>query len=237
MVKHGKKALEFIEKLGNEIIQCDMKCRGVENNQSDGYYPRLFYLDPETASEIEILVVGENPGNSTLLEREFYKTLAERNNVRITTFKDCQRVWRTIIKEHDYYRRPKHLLKQLGLNPKGILFAEVAFCEKIDPTKSIPKETFKHCCNRFLSKIIALVPEQKYILCLGAKAFKYTIELPGRSERKLIVAYHPTGSWKFANYFEKGEAKKVTERSLKKEIIAEFKERESSKKTYVFKIK
>lgn len=232
-----KKIIDAIEILGNEIVQCKEKCKGIENNQSEGYYPRTFFLDPEDSDKIEILVVGENPGNSTCLEREFYKVLAEQSRAKVATFKDCQIVWRSIAKEHDFYQRPKHLLKQLGLNPNGVLFAEVVFCEKSYSTRSVPKKTFEKCCNRFLRKIITLVPEEKYVLCLGKKAFHYTRKLPESARRKLIAAYHPTGSRIFANYFEKEKGKKVIERRLKKKILTDFKEIEASNEPYIFEIK
>jgi len=237
VVKNRKKIFEVIEKLGNEIVQCKAKCKGIENNQRDGYYPRIFFLDPENASEIEVLVVGENPGNSAFLEREFYKVLSERNRAKVAMFKDCRRVWRTIVKEHDYYLRPKHLLKQLGLNPKGTLFAEVVFCEKSHSTGRIPNKTFEKCCNRFLRKIVKLVPEKKYILCLGTNAFVYTRNMPESAHKKLIAAYHPTGSRIFANYFEKEKGKKIIGRRLKRKILTDFRALEASNKPYMCKIR
>jgi len=225
---------KIIEDLGTKIIQCREKCEGINNNQKEGYYPRAFFLDQEDDPQVEILIVGENPGNSNCLEREFYKTLAERNEDKIATFKDCQRVWRSIAKQHDYYQRPKHLLKELGLSLNGILWAEVVFCEKSPSSGKLP-ETFKTCSDRFLKEIVKLLPERKYLVCLGMTALKYVIKLTNSNQWKVIGVYHPTGSRVFANYFEKKG--RVTERKLKKKILKSFKELEDSHEPYVCKVK
>jgi hypothetical protein len=44
---------------------------------SDGYYPRAFFLNPRDVPEVEVAIVGKNPGYSSPLEREFYKVLGE----------------------------------------------------------------------------------------------------------------------------------------------------------------
>lgn len=230
-----KEIVKTVEEMGTEIIRCGQKCKGVENNQDEGYYPRAFFLDTDYDSQVEVAIIGENPGNSSCLEREFYKALAERNEDKIVTFNDCQRVWRSIAKQHDYYLRPKHLLKELGLNLNGILWGEVVFCEKSSTTRKIPEETFEKCSTLFLSKIAKLLPERKYIVCLGTKAFEYVKNLPGRDRWKVIMVYHPTGSRVFANYFEKERGKKVIERKLKKKILEDFKKLEVSQKSYMCK--
>jgi hypothetical protein len=230
----SEELIEIIEKLGTDIIQCNEKCEGVENNQKEGYYPRALFLEPKNATQVEVLLIGENPGNSSCLEREFYKVLAEKKDSELASFKDCQRIWRSIAKEHDYYQRPKHLLKELGLNFNGILWAEIVFCEKSRST--IPKKTFKKCSSRFLTRITQLLSEGKYVVCLGNTAFQYVRNLPQSNQWKVINVYHPTGSYIFANYFEKETNKTVTERRLRKKIFDEFKKIEESQKSYLIKI-
>lgn len=230
-----------IEELGTEITLCRETCEGVKRLQGEGYYPRVFFLEPEGSPRVNVVIVGENPGNCGRLEREFYKALAERREDKIATFEDCQRVWRSIA-EHEYFQRPKHLLKELfGKEVNGILWAEVAFCEKFDPAKKIPKETFEKCSDRFLVKILELLPGGGHVLCLGRTAFKYAKRLQKQNQWedrwKVIRTYHPTGARAFANYFEEGKGKKVIERRLQEDIKTKFRKLESSQKSYMWKLK
>ncbi|MCK4243398.1 hypothetical protein KAX03_00810 [Candidatus Bathyarchaeota archaeon] len=230
-----KKIGDRIEDLGNRIVRCRERCEGVKNKQDEGYYPRVFFLDPEDASQVELVIVGKNPGKSTRLERKFYLTLAERNPDRIATFKDCQRVWRSIADEHNYFLKPRHLLKELGLNLNGLLWAEVAFCEKSDSVGKVPEKTFRKCSNCFLTEILKLLSDRKYVVCLGEKAFQYVKNLPNSNRLKVIRVHHPTGARIFANYFQKANKKeniRVTERKLKREILDRFRTIEDNNKPY-----
>lgn len=226
-----------VKRLGTEIINCREKCDGVEDKQEAGYYPRAFFLDPEDAPRIEVAVIGENPGNSSCLEREFYKVLAERGETKFATFEDCQRVWRSIGMEHDYYQRPKHLLQELGLSLNGVLWAEVVFCEKSSSATTIPEKTFERCSRSFLARIGGLVSERRHVLCLGSTAFRYVRKLPRSHRWKIIGVYHPTGSRVLANYFKKENGKKVSERKLKPEILEKFRNLETSQESYACRIK
>jgi hypothetical protein len=80
-------AVDAIERLGTEQIRCDSECQEVEClRQKDGYYPRAFFLDPESkASEVEVSIVGKNPGKSKSRERQFYKIMAEQHEDRRAT--------------------------------------------------------------------------------------------------------------------------------------------------------
>ena len=223
------KLAETVENLGNKIIRCREKCTGVRNDQENGYYPRAFFLEPGDAQEIKVAIIGKNPGNATCLEREFYKAMAERNADNIATYKDCLRIWRSISEDAAYFRRPRHLLKEIGLEASGILWAEIVFCEKSNP---IPKETFRKCRLRYLEKIAGLLQKGTYVICLGGRAYEHIKGLPESDMWKIIGIYHPTGSRVFANYFEKEKGKKVTERKLKKEFCEEFRKLEEKYKSY-----
>jgi len=237
MISPNKKLVRTIEELATRIIQCGEKCEGIENNQKEGYYPRAFFLDPESTPQIDVAIIGENPGNSSCLEREFYLALAERDASEFATFEDCWRVWKSIAKQHDYYQRPKHLLKELGLSLKGILWAEVVFCEKSPSIKRIPGKTFEKCFSRFLTEVAKLLLETKYVVCLGTTAFQYVKNLPHSDQWKMISVYHPTGSRVFANYFKKEKGKKVTERKLRNKILKDFKQLENSHERYACKVR
>jgi len=237
MTNSSKETFEIIEDLGNRIIRCQEKCDGVENNQEKGYYPRAFFLEPENANQVQVAVIGENPGNSSCLEREFYKALAERNDSGHATFGDCQRVWRSIAEQHDYYKRSRHLLQELGLDLNGLLWTEIVFCEKSLSARRIPRETYDTCVSRFLKEIVKLVPKRKHVVCLGKSAFEYVRTLSERDIWKVIGVDHPTGSFVFANYFKKESGKKVTERKLKQRLGSKFSQLEKSQETYIWNMR
>lgn len=195
---------------------------------SKSFLPRT-----KDASNIEVAVVGKNPGYSTFLERTFYRYLAGEN--RKCTFKDCQIVWRSIAADHDYYERPRNLLRKLGVNLSGVLWAEAVFCEKDKSSskRNFPPETFEKCSQNFLKYIIQLVPEGKYIVCLGQEAFEWVgkIESSMNNPHKVISVYHPTGNYpRFSKYFEKYEGNGF---ELKKGIREEFDKLKGSKKSFI----
>jgi len=209
----------------------------VNRNQQAGYYPRAFLLQPKNASSVEVAIIGENPGNSDCLEREAYRIMAERRESGRASLEDCQRIWNCFLEEGFYYLRPRHLLKQLGLSLDAILWAEAVFCEE-KPGSTIPDETFEKCGARFLREIVKLVPEGRYIICLGERAYESVSNFEN-NQHKVIGVYHPSGKRsvaKFAKYFEEGTKKLITNRKIKEEIFDAFKTLEGSgkKSYYVF---
>ena len=199
---------DLIDRIGTEIIRCDEKCEGVICDQVKGYYPRVFFLYPNNSCEVNVVIVGKNPGSSPPLEREFYKALAEHRQDKIATYKDCLRVWNACT-QIEYFQRPLHLLKELGLPQTGILWAEVVFCES--KSKRIPRAVLNRCRERFLGRIlnIEILAKGKHVLCLGKVALENVRELTDKMKMwKIVGVYHPTGTRTFANYFDgKGEGK------------------------------
>jgi hypothetical protein len=221
------KVIDPIERIGTRIISCDRQCHGIVCRQSDGYYPRAFFLDPRDSPEVQVLIVGKNPGCATPLEKEFYKVLGEKNEDKKATYKDCETVWRAIARVHQYFLRPRHLVEELGLDEKGLLWAEAVFCERSPTTRGIPVQTLENCRERFLREIIeTLVPAGKHIVCLGGEAFKSLKEVVGQHNRwKVIGVHHPTGRSSFANYFAKG-GEKLADRPLKGRVREDFRKLE-----------
>jgi len=211
-----------IKVLGTDIVNCRERCDGINNDQSEGYYPRAFFLDPQDASEVEIAIFGMNPGESPCLEREFYKALAERHESGMATYEDCVRVWNSLL-EIEYFARPKHLLGELGLPQKGLLWAEVVFCESID--RGIPRTTCEHCKERFLTGILSkqLIHEGKHIFCLGNYAFRNVSELAQRlgNRWRIVGCHHPGSRGDFSRYFEKSD-KKMCQRPLTRQAKEAF---------------
>jgi hypothetical protein len=200
-------AIDVIERLGTEQIRCDSECQGVEcRKQKDGYYPRAFFLDPGSrASEVEVAIVGKNPGHSTLCERQFYQVMAEQHEDRRATYRDCTMLWNYLSRHHPYYQKPKQLLEKLALTRAGgILWGEVVLCES--KGQRIPGNTVRDC-SKHLEKILnkeRLLPDGKHIFCLGDNAYDYVTKILGHNNRwKVVRVYHPTGRYsapKFAWY-------------------------------------
>jgi uracil-DNA glycosylase len=212
-----------IERIGTRIVSCDRRCPGIECRQSDGYYPRAFFLDPSNSPDVKVLIVGENPGRSSPLEREFYKVLGGQHHNKLATYEDCQIVWRAIADAHPYFQRPRYLVKELGLGENGLLWAEAVFCEKSRKARDVPEQTLNDCRERFLRQIIeTVVPPGKHIVCLGREAYGSVEKLLDRCNKwKVIGVRHPTGRSGFANYFVR-EKKRLTDRSLKGGVKQKF---------------
>jgi hypothetical protein len=221
------KVADVVEQIGRRIVGCDKDCKGVLCDQISGDYPRAFFLDRSDSPEVEVLIVGKNPGRATPLEKEFYKVLREKNNDKRATYEDCETVWRAIARANQYFQRPKHLVKELGLNENCLLWAEAVFCEKSPKMQKITKQTFEDCREQFLREIVeTLVPAGKHIVCLGVEAFQSVKELVGQDNRwKIIGVHHPTGRSNFANYFAKERAKLV-DRPLKDRVKEDFRKLE-----------
>jgi uracil-DNA glycosylase len=222
------KVTNVIEQIGTRIVSCNKQCDGIECRQKEGYYPRLFFLEPNNSPEVEILIVGENPGSSSRLEREFYKVLGEQHQNKLATYEDCQIVWRAIAHEHPYYQRPKDLVKKLGLGEKGLLWAETVFCEKSRKTRGIPEQTLNSCREQFLRQIIeTVVPPGKHIICLGREAYGSVEKLVDhqRTRWKVIGVHHPTGRSGFPNYFVR-KRKRLTDRPIKDRVKHKFRKLE-----------
>lgn len=164
---------EIVEDFGKKIVECKEKCEGLCRNQKAGYYPRSFFLD-EKASKVEVIVVGETPGKSSRLERESYARLAEKSGGPYATYEDVVRVCQAIAADGTYHNRTKHLLNELGLSDRNILWAEIAFCEKSDDPKGHINKGLKHSYDNYLSKILTeFRPKGRHLVCLGRTAYNF----------------------------------------------------------------
>jgi len=222
-----------IEAIGRDIIQCTdgqrKMCTGARNDQTNGYYPRSFFLEWPDASKVEVTVVGPNPGNASELEKEFYKLSARCNHKGMATYDDCARAWRAVAREGNYHKRIRHLLDEVGLKKekRGILWTELAFCEG----KNLSKKTLEHCCENFFEERISkLLLEGTYVFCVGKDPFNYVKDLPmekvpQKKGWKIVGFYHPTPAWgkpRFPSYFVREKDVRLDSCELKPEIRKSF---------------
>lgn len=234
---------EIIEDLGTEIVGCKEQCQGVECNQDEGYYPRVFFLYPDDNSPMDLAVIGSNPGNAPPKELWLYRALGEGKKDGLTTYKDLREVWRKFpgaqegtVFFRSYYSRLKDFLKPLEsegvISLDGILYSEVVFCES---DSDIPPDTVTRCTGKFLKKkeMLELLSECRHVVCAGIEgAFEHVNRLPESDQWKVIGVYHPSGfGWiNFVKYFVKGT------RKLKKRIIEDLRAWEATQKPYQVKV-
>jgi hypothetical protein len=213
--------LHRVEELGTKIIECHKNCEGMAIDRSNGEYPQSFFLEPPDISEVGIAIIGLNPGHARPMEKEFYRFAAEVRGNKTATYKDCVRAWHALSSPtSNYYERPRLFLEGLGLANEGKLWAEIAFCENGRDKKAGSKKNaqankpfeaaLKRCSAQYLKRILEMISNEKYILCLGKQSFKMVrgkVESDtGLKNKGLIIigTYHPTGimSGRFLRYFE-----------------------------------
>src|SRR5437868_6248857 len=117
---------DSINAIGRDLVRCNIYCRGIALNHSEGILPRCLIL--ETAGRAEgkgSIIVGINPGRSKQHERDLYR----RNG---QTYEQEVSYWQKHIAQHRYYKRLRHFADELGF--KGaILWTELVKCENESP--------------------------------------------------------------------------------------------------------
>lgn len=238
MSKIKNSGLEWINKIGDDIIRCDRQCLGVRNDKSAGCYPRGLFIDPDS-SHINVVVVGENPGKASRLEKLCYQILGELYKDEKESYEKYNvRVGRKCF-GNIYTKRTIHLLNELGLiseklssteenesTPKDVLWTEVSFCEA--KKSKITTEIFQDCSNRFLAKITKRLEYGTYVICLGKTPFEYIKNLINEKNYKIIKVPHPSyrqSSKDFFNLFENINGIYSHKNKLKKEVLLNFKEK------------
>lgn len=213
-----------IENLGNEIIRCkETKCKGIRRIQEQGIYPRAFFLEPRNAYPLEMAIIGRNPGKPEPGEPEKYIAAAKQRGGKYASYKDCQQIWEEISKKNPYFKKTRKLLQGLGLSMNGILWSEAVFCEG-----SVSDPTFDICSEKFLRRIIRLVPEEKYLICLSEDAYDCVGKLLSHNNRhKVIRVYHPRNPL-FWKYLEEADSQKPKLEKIRKELA----ELNSTQKSY-----
>lgn len=70
-----KKSISRIEKLGRQVVGCNLQCEGITNNWHKGITPRGLVLDPQKC-EPDCIIIGMNPGHAGDEERKRYRKCA-----------------------------------------------------------------------------------------------------------------------------------------------------------------
>ena len=183
-------------KLGSEILFCNEKCKGIENDPENGITPRVLILTSlkgenklKTNERAKIGIFGINPGRNLPFENLYYKEVINklstqrRNNEEI--FKEIHAAWISeIFNGNDeeklpylkYFVNLKQFLKGtsdlIGLSDTTpLLWAEIVYCQN-ERNRNYPlAETIKKCVEKFMSDVLDLISGD-LIICLGKRSFE-----------------------------------------------------------------
>ena len=188
-------------------------CEGINRCQEQGIYPRTFFLEPRNAYSVEAAIIGRNPGKPERGEPEKYLAAAKQRGSKYASYKDCQQIWEDISSKNPYFEKTRKLLQGLGTGVNGILWSEAVFCEG-----PVNDPTFDVCSEKFLKRIIRLVPEEKYLICLSEDAY-YCVEklLSHNNRHKVIGVYHPRNPL-FWKYLEEADNQKPKLEKIQNEL-------------------
>ena len=191
-----------IQTLYSEVTQCPLACAGIRNDQKNGVIPRSFYIR-SAPRNIEVLIVGKNPGHAPAWESEIVAATNPRDR--------AQRHLELVAELFEGKRSVgtsfhANLIRRVA----GILGVESTFkavfsksalttlvkCESIgDKTKSLPAATRNTCAYRYLLNEIEIL-RPIYLIALGGEAYNYLTSRKFAAEHGLPVGnlYHPSWS-------------------------------------------
>lgn len=184
-----------INEMGRELVRCNIHCRGIALNHSDGILPRCLILEAEGRAEGKgSVIVGINPGRSKAHEREFYRLNGQ-------TYEQEIRYWQKFIARHPYYRRLRNFADEMGFNGP-ILWTELVKCENASAESGLPPlQTFRTCTETYLQRELQAVPRDWALIAVGTESYKALAYM--FASRVVIGVPHPTGSrGQFARLFD-----------------------------------
>lgn len=184
-----------IAEIGRSLVRCNIHCRGIALNHSEGILPRCLILETEGRAEGKgSVIVGINPGRSKEHERESYR----RNG---QTYEQEIRYWRQYIARHPYYRRLRSFADELAFNGP-ILWTELVKCENASAESGLPPlQTFRTCTETYLRKELEAVPDDWVLIAVGTESYKASAYM--FASRVVIGVPHPTSSrGQFARLFD-----------------------------------
>jgi len=179
-----------IYKIGEEILNCSLRCRAVLNDREKGIIPRGLIFEDDGSGKPECIIVGINPGNAREKEMQYV-----REN---PTYEEWVNYWYKNFRNIKYYKGSRVLANNLLGSKGSILWTELCKCEKSkEERKPLPISTLVTCMKRFLDREISLADEFSGkgipIIALGRRTFEaLCFRYP---EHFIIGVPHPTGSY------------------------------------------
>lgn len=177
--------MEKIIKIAKGLNQCKLYCEGIINDPKRGIIPRCLFNEPRNKNGKCAIVIGLNPGKSSLNERNYY---LKNNN----TYQAGQDYWENKIKNFAYFNRSRELISIFGFTG-DIVWSDLAKCESAEKRGEVPVQTLRICIDRFLKREIESLPKNFTIISLGNEAFQFcALRFPNRF---VLGLPHPTGAW------------------------------------------
>jgi uracil-DNA glycosylase len=192
---------------------CDAVDKGIlEMKREAGIFPRgLFVWPPEKdLADVDLVILGENPGRAPLAERAMYMLLDERHSWQIEPTAALGRLSALLAtgdweESGSYWRNAVRLVCALypsGAHNRPVGFPctvagmEVAYCQS--PASKVAGkahwDAITLCAGKHLSEQMALVSKDAIVMCLGGPA-RYWMASQPKQGRRWFWIDHLSGSW------------------------------------------
>jgi len=194
-----------INKIGEDLVQCDNNCASIAKSLDKGIIPRCLYIeDKDRDGEKGCVIVGLNPGKSSKRESEmdYYK----KNGF---SYQSTIEYWELNLYNHPYYKFLRDFVTCLRLDGP-ILWTELIKCESDSNNGTLPLQTCRICTNKFLRKEMECVPSEWPLIAVSRESHKALSYLfPNKS---VLGVPHPTSSrGNFSKLFIDKSRKKFTD--------------------------
>lgn len=173
-----------IYRLGKKLVKCTENCK--DTNREDWRIPRCLNIETENRKGGKgVIIIGINPGPSSVQERRFFKEGSGTYDVWLERFNHYSK--RKIV----YFERSRRLADELDFNGP-ILWTDLAKCELKKGKKHISHQTLRTCIRNFLEKEVKVLPNYP-IIALGNDVFDFCSL---RFQERLVIGVpHPSGQW------------------------------------------
>ena len=172
--------------------------RSVVNEPARGIIPRGMIVNPPDSplDEIELVVLGQNPGQSNSFKRHLYMCL-QRNESSEALYEETNQALIDSFPELPYWRNITSLLGALWPqgDAKRMLALEVAYCENAHGITDPGKATLDYCSSRHLERHLEMLRDGTFVLCVGGVAGAWFGHYGRRQKFRWFVADHLSGDW------------------------------------------
>ena len=178
-----------IEKIGEKLVSCRLRCPGIQIKRSKGIIPRGLILERKPGKN-SCIVVGLNPGKCGKREREHLK-LGKFTYQSFRAYFDADEPLgsqKRMLRNVPYFKKARNFITDELKFDGDILWTNLAKCECEGRNGVVPVQTLRVCINRFLRSEIEAF-ECDNIVALGNEAFDFcALSFP---ERFVIGVVHP----------------------------------------------
>ncbi|MFH1824228.1 MAG: uracil-DNA glycosylase family protein [Candidatus Firestonebacteria bacterium] len=200
---------KFIEKMGSELVKCDLNCEGVISDPRMGILPRCLFFE-DNKGKNGVIVVGLNPGHSDT-DKEQRKYYIKNK----CSYESTVKYWEE--KNWGYFKKIREFIEIMNFNGP-IIWTELVKCECLEKEtfEKIPLQTIRTCIDKFLRKEIKKCPDNYIIIAVGKEAFKFcSLSFP----KKFVIGVpHSSGSYSSRLFTELLEDVKNNKNKYKKMI-------------------